>query len=108
MYRVIVERSAEKDLRRLPLDVRFRAADKLRGLANDPRPVGSRKLAGTKHDWRIRVSDYRVVTRLPRRQKLCAFIAFDIDEKFTANTFRNPPGVYPPRRAKGCRSEEHT
>jgi len=45
MYRVIVERSAEKDLRRLPLDVRFREADKLRGLANDPRPVGSRKLA---------------------------------------------------------------
>jgi len=37
MYRVIVERSAEKDLRRLPLDVRFRVADKLRGLANDPR-----------------------------------------------------------------------
>ena len=27
MYRVIVERSAEKDLRRLPLDMRFRVAD---------------------------------------------------------------------------------
>ena len=61
MYRVIVERSAEKDLRRLPLDLRFRVADALRSLANDPRPVGSRKLAGTKHDWRIRVGDYRVI-----------------------------------------------
>jgi len=61
MYRVVVERSAEKDLRRLPLDVRFRVADALRSLANAPRPVGSRKLAGTKHDWRIRVGDYRVI-----------------------------------------------
>ena len=51
MYRVVVERSAEKDLRKLQLDVRFRVADALRSLANDPRPVGSRKLAGTKHDW---------------------------------------------------------
>jgi mRNA interferase RelE/StbE len=61
MYRVIVERSAEKELRRLPLDMRFRVADALRSLANDPRLVGSRKLAGTKHDWRIRVGDYRVI-----------------------------------------------
>jgi len=61
MYRVVVERSAEKDLRRLPLDVRVRVADALRSLANDPRPVGSRKLTGTKHDWRIRVGHYRIV-----------------------------------------------
>jgi mRNA interferase RelE/StbE len=61
MYRVVVERSAEKDLRRLSLDARSRVADALRGLANNPRPAGSRKLAGTKHDWRIRVGDYRVI-----------------------------------------------
>jgi mRNA interferase RelE/StbE len=61
MYRVVVERSAEKDLRKLPLDVRFRVADVLRSLATQPRPTGSRKLAGTKHDWRIRVGTYRVI-----------------------------------------------
>ena len=61
MYRVIVERSAEKDLRRLSFEVRLRVADALRSLANDLRPAGSRKLAGTKHDWRIRVGDYRVI-----------------------------------------------
>jgi mRNA interferase RelE/StbE len=33
----------------------------IRGLANDPRPSGCRKLSGSKHDWRIRVGDYRVV-----------------------------------------------
>ncbi len=24
-------------------------------------PVGSRKLAGTKRDWRVRVGDYRII-----------------------------------------------
>jgi len=61
MYRVVVERSAEKDLRRLSLDVRFRVADALRNLATNPRPVGSRKLARAKHDWRIRIGAYRVI-----------------------------------------------
>lgn len=42
MYRVLVERSAEKDLRKLQFDVRCRVADALRSLAKDPRPVGSR------------------------------------------------------------------
>ncbi len=61
MYRVFVERSAEKDLKRLPPDVRSRVANVQRNLATDPRPVGCRKLTGTKHDWRIRVGDYRVI-----------------------------------------------
>lgn len=39
MYRVVVERTAEKDLRRLPMDVRSRVADALRNLADDPRPI---------------------------------------------------------------------
>ncbi len=39
----------------------LRVANALRSLASDPRPVGSRKLAGTKHDWRIRVGAYRVI-----------------------------------------------
>ena len=64
MYRVAVERSAEKDLRKLALDMRSRVADALRSLANDPRPVGSRKLAGTKHDWRIRVGEYRIINEI--------------------------------------------
>ena len=41
--------------------MRFRIADALRSLANDPRPPGSLKLAGTKRAWRIRVGAYRVI-----------------------------------------------
>ena len=70
MYRVAVERSAEKDLRKLALDMRSRVADVLRRLANDPRPVGSRKLAGTKHDWRIRVGEYRIIYEIADAAKV--------------------------------------
>ena len=61
MYQVVVERSAEKDLKRLSVEIRSRVVIVLRSLATNPRPSGSRKLAGTKHDWRVRVGDYRII-----------------------------------------------
>ena len=61
MYRVFLERAAEKDLKRLSSEVHDRVIIAIRGLASDPRPPGCRKLAGSRHDWRIRVGDYRVV-----------------------------------------------
>ncbi len=33
----------------------------IQALTANPRPVGCRKLTGSKLDWRIRVGDYRVV-----------------------------------------------
>ena len=57
MYRVFLERAAEKDLKRLSSKVHDRVIIAIRGLASDPRPHGCRKLAGSKHDWRIRVGD---------------------------------------------------
>jgi mRNA interferase RelE/StbE len=61
MYRVFLERAAEKNLNRLSSEVHDRVITAIRGLASDPRPPGCRKLSGSKHDWRIRVGDYRVV-----------------------------------------------
>ena len=81
MYRVIVERSAEKDLRRLPLDVRFRVVVALRGLANDPRPVGSRKLAGTKHGWRIRIGGCRVIYEIADSAKIVRVLSHSTPER---------------------------
>jgi len=61
MYRVLLERAAEKDLSRLSSEIHDRVIAAIRALANNPRPPGCRKLAGSKNDWRIRVGDYRVV-----------------------------------------------
>lgn len=57
MYRVLLERGAEKDLARLSSEVHDRVISAVRALANNPRPPGCRKLSGSKSDWRIRVGD---------------------------------------------------
>jgi mRNA interferase RelE/StbE len=61
MYRVLLERAAEKDLSRLSSEIHDRVIAAIKDLASDPRPTGCRKLAGSKNDWRIRVGDYRVI-----------------------------------------------
>jgi mRNA interferase RelE/StbE len=61
MYRVLLEHAAEKDLSRLPAETHDRVIEAIQALAANPRPVGCRKLTGSKHDWRIRAGDYRVV-----------------------------------------------
>jgi mRNA interferase RelE/StbE len=61
MYRILLERSAERDLRRLSAEMHERVIAAIQGLARNPRPPGCRKLTGSKNDWRIRVGDHRVV-----------------------------------------------
>ena len=61
MYTVVLERTAEKDLRRLSSDIHTRLIAAIRALAHNPRPAGCRKLAGDQEDWRIRVGDYRII-----------------------------------------------
>ncbi len=61
MYRILLERSAERDLRRLSTELHERVIAAIQGLARNPRPPGCRKLTGSRSDWRIRVGDYRVV-----------------------------------------------
>ena len=61
MYEVYLERAAERDLRRLPAESFHRIIPRISALAENPRPQGCRKLAGSDNDWRIRIGDYRVV-----------------------------------------------
>ena len=61
MYRVLLERGAEKDLSRLSSEIHERIIAAIQALRNNPRPPGCRKLTGSKNDWRIRVGDYRVI-----------------------------------------------
>ena len=61
MYRVLLERGAERDLARLSSEIHDRVIAAIQALANNPRPPGCRKLAGSKNVWRVRVGDYRVL-----------------------------------------------
>ena len=61
MFDILLERTAEKDLRRLSEDIHDRVIKAIQPLSKDPRPAGARKLVGGKSDWRIRVGDYRIL-----------------------------------------------
>ncbi len=61
MYELLLERRAEKDLRRLTAGIFPRVIAAIKALADDPRPAGCKKLTGSDDDWRIRVGDYRVL-----------------------------------------------
>jgi len=61
MYRVIVSKTATKELAALPTQAVNRIIPAIKNLAENPRPVGSKKLKGGQDTWRIRIGDYRVV-----------------------------------------------
>ena len=60
MYALTILRRAQKELSNLPQEPYIRVRDAIRELAGEPRPSGSKKLAG-REGWRIRVGSYRVV-----------------------------------------------
>lgn len=61
MYELLIEAGVETDLKRLSPHTFHRVIARVKALAGNPRPSGCRKITGSKSDWRIRVSDYRVV-----------------------------------------------
>jgi mRNA interferase RelE/StbE len=60
-YRVELARAAAKDLRRIAPQFIPRIAAAVETLADNPRPPGCLKLAGSEDAWRIRVGDYRII-----------------------------------------------
>ena len=68
MYEVILERRAERDIKRLPTEVFHRIIPHLKALSENPKPSGCRKITGSKHDWRIRIGDYRVIYEIDEQQ----------------------------------------
>ena len=60
-YRVEIAPSAQRELSKLPRNVQKRIDERIRALAENPRPAGSRKLEGEDSFHRIRVGDYRIV-----------------------------------------------
>ncbi|HZL79875.1 MAG TPA: type II toxin-antitoxin system RelE/ParE family toxin [Candidatus Limnocylindrales bacterium] len=59
-YRVILSRSARKQLDRFSGETESRLLAKLTELEANPRPSGCKKLKN-RDAWRIRVGDYRVI-----------------------------------------------
>jgi mRNA interferase RelE/StbE len=60
MYKVRVERKAQKKLAKIPEPYYSNIKIAILDLGNDPRPKGYKKLKG-RDGFRIRVADYRII-----------------------------------------------
>jgi len=69
VYEVLIERRAERDLKRLASEAFDRVIRDIQSLGGNPRPPGCRKIVGSKNDWRVRVGDYRVVYEIDEKSK---------------------------------------
>ena len=59
-YFIQIERSAQKQLAKIPGPYFDSITQKILSLESDPRPPGCKKLTG-RESWRIRVGDYRII-----------------------------------------------
>ena len=59
-YTVLIKRSAEKEMDRLPTSAFSRMAEAILKLEREPRTKGSKKLRGAQ-DYRLRVGQYRIL-----------------------------------------------
>jgi mRNA interferase RelE/StbE len=60
-YEVIITKSAQREIRKLPNSLIEKVIATILPLAENPRPVGSIKLEGSKNGCRIRIGDYRIL-----------------------------------------------
>ena len=67
-YKLLIKKSAAKELEAIPRKKdRQRLVRKIDSLANDPRPTGCKKLAGSER-YRIRQGSYRIVYEIQDQQ----------------------------------------
>ena len=59
-YRVVIKKSAAKEIESIPKKDRIRIIEKIRSLAADPHSHGSKKLSG-QEKYRIRQGNYRIL-----------------------------------------------
>lgn len=60
-YRIDWKASAKKELKKLDRQAIPKIVEEVESLADDPYPVGHKKIQGSEHHYRIRIGDYRVI-----------------------------------------------
>ncbi len=60
MYKISILKRAEKDIKKLDRSNKNLVVKAITDLADEPRPIGCRKILSKSGGWRIRVGDWRV------------------------------------------------
>ena len=69
-YRIELSATAERQLRKLELNDQVQVAQAIQGLSRNPRPRGSRKLAGYEDVFRIRTGVFRIIYSIEKGRLL--------------------------------------
>ncbi len=70
VYRVFIEKRAEKDLKKTPKEYRKKIVQAILKLKNNFRPANTRKISQSDNYYRIRVGDYRIVYEINDNTKV--------------------------------------
>lgn len=62
-YKIVIKRSAAKEIEKVPKAFRGRIVSRIQGLSKDPRPPGVKKLSG-EEKYRIRQGDFRILYKV--------------------------------------------
>ena len=62
-YKIVIKRSAAKEIEKIPKSHRKRIVSKIRDLSIQPRPPGVKKLSG-EEKYRIRQGEYRILYKI--------------------------------------------
>ena len=68
-YKIFIERSAEKDLKKIPKEVKKKIVLAAFKLEENPRLSAARKIASSENYYRIRVGDYRIIYEISDKEK---------------------------------------
>jgi mRNA interferase RelE/StbE len=63
-YEVQILPKATRQIKALSVEVRQDITLTIQSLANEPRPIGVKKLSGEKDVYRVRIGNYRVLYRI--------------------------------------------
>lgn len=72
-YKIVIKRSAAKEIEKIPPKDRTRIVEKIRALATDPTPVGSKKLSG-QEKYRLRQGNYRILYQIENEQLIIVVV----------------------------------
>ena len=69
-YKIEILSSADKEARKIQKDLLRRIIDGIDSLSENPFPEQTKKLAGSKSSYRIRVGQYRILYEVNRAEKI--------------------------------------
>ena len=68
-YTILISKSVQKQLDKLPEEIKPRTFSKIQALAAAPRPDGVKKLKGYTNQYRLRIGNYRIRYRVEDESK---------------------------------------